>query len=50
MTLDADAATLRPVHLVVDVTADDGSVDLELVVDASHWDEDLVIEEPSAAP
>jgi hypothetical protein len=49
VTLDADAATLRPVHLVVDVTSDDGSIDVHLAVDASHWDEDLVIEEPSAA-
>jgi hypothetical protein len=50
VTLDADAATLRPVHLVLDVVSDDGSVDLELVLDASHWDEDVAIEEPSAAP
>jgi hypothetical protein len=50
VVLDADARTLRPVHLVVDVQSDDGTVDLELVVDASHWDEDLVIEEPSTAP
>jgi hypothetical protein len=48
--LDADFMTLRPVHLVVDVQSDDGTVDLELVVDASHWDEDLAIEEPSSAP
>jgi hypothetical protein len=50
VVLDADAMTLRPVHLVVDVQSDDGTVDLELVVDASHWDEDTVIEEPSTAP
>lgn len=50
VVLDADAMTLRPVHLVVDVQSDDGTVDLELVVDASHWDEDLPIEAPSSAP
>jgi hypothetical protein len=50
VVLDADAMTLRPVHLVVDVQSDDGTVDLELVVDASRWDEDLAIEEPSSAP
>ena len=50
LVLDADAKTLRPVHLVVDVQSDDGTLDLELVVDASHWDEDVAIEAPSAAP
>jgi hypothetical protein len=50
VVLDADAMTLRPVHLVVDVQSDDGSLDLELVVDASHWDEDLAIEAPSSGP
>ncbi len=50
VTLDADAATLRPVHLVVDVASDNGAVDLELIVDASRWDDDLAIDEPSTAP
>lgn len=50
VTLDADAATLRPVHLVVDLISDDGTVIVRLVVDASHWDEDLAIDEPSAVP
>jgi len=48
--LDADATTLRPAHLDVELVSDDGTVDVRLVVDASHWDEDLVIDEPSAAP
>ena len=50
VVLDADAMTLRPVHLVVDVQSDDGALALELVGDASHWDENLASEEPSAAP
>ena len=47
VTLDTDAATLRPVQLVVDMRSDDGTVDLHLVVDASKWDEDLAIDEPA---
>jgi hypothetical protein len=50
VTLDADAETLRPVHVELDVASDDATVDLRLVIDASRWDEDLAIEEPSAAP
>jgi hypothetical protein len=49
VTLDTDAATLRPVHLEVDMASDDGTVDLHVVVDASRWDEDLVIQEPAGS-
>jgi hypothetical protein len=50
VTLDADATTLRPVHLVVDVTSTDGSVNVRLVVDASRWDTDPLISDPSTEP
>ena len=46
LTLDSDTTTLRPVHLVLELRSDDGAVDVRIVVDASRWDEDLVIEEP----
>jgi hypothetical protein len=46
ITMDADAKTLRPAHLVLAMASDDGSVDLELVIDASKWDEPVQIEEP----
>ena len=38
LTLDTDAETLRPAHLVLDAVSDDGTVDLHLVLDASGWD------------
>jgi hypothetical protein len=47
ITLDADVATLRPAHLVVEMRSEDGSVDLRLVLDAGRWDDPgVVIEEP----
>ena len=47
ITLDADAGTLRPVHLELDMRSEDGSVDLRLALDASRWDDPgIVIEEP----
>ena len=49
LTLDTDAETLRPAHLVLDAVSEDGTVDLHLELDASDWDaEDVVIEEPPA--
>lgn len=48
MTLDSDVSTLRPAHLVLGMTSDDGSVDLELVLDASGWDAPVQIDEPPA--
>ena len=48
LTLDTDSLTLRPSRIVMDVASEDGTVDLHLVVDASRWDEELVIAEPSA--
>jgi hypothetical protein len=48
VTLDTDALTLRPAHLVVDATSDDGTIVLHLELDASQWDDPaIVIEEPS---
>ena len=47
ITLQTDALTLRPAHLVVDATSEDGTIDIHTQVDVSHWDEDLVIEEPT---
>jgi hypothetical protein len=47
ITLQTDALTLRPAHLVVDATSEDGTIDIHTEVDASQWDEDLVIEEPA---
>ena len=47
ITLDADAGTLRPVHLELDMRSEDGSVDLQVALDASRWDDPgIVIEEP----
>ena len=46
--MDTDALTLRPAHLVVDATSDDGTIVLHLELDASQWDDPaIVIEEPS---
>lgn len=50
ITLQTDALTLRPAHLVVDATSADGSVAIHVELNTSRWDEDLVIEEPSAEP
>jgi hypothetical protein len=50
ITLDTDVETLRPAHLVVDGASADRTVVIHLVLDASRWDEDLLIEEPSAGP
>jgi len=47
ITLQTDALTLRPAHLVADATSDDGTIDIHTEVDISRWDEDLVIEEPT---
>ena len=47
ITLDADARTLRPAHLELDMRSEDGSVDLRVALDASRWDDPgIVIEEP----
>jgi hypothetical protein len=46
VTLQTDAETLRPAHLVVDATSADGSVDIHAVTDASGWDGNSVIDEP----
>ena len=46
VTLQTDAETLRPAHLVVDATSADGSVDIHAETDASGWDGDSVIDEP----
>jgi hypothetical protein len=47
ITLDADAGTLRPAHLQVDMRSEDGSVDLRVALDASKWeDPGIVVEEP----
>jgi hypothetical protein len=49
ITLDTDSQTLRPAHLVVDATSDDGTIVLHLELDASGWDDPaIVIEEPKA--
>lgn len=48
VTLQTDAETLRPAHLVVDATSADGSVDIHAETDASGWDGDSVIDEPVA--
>jgi hypothetical protein len=47
ITLDADAGTLRPVRLELDMQSEDGSLDLQVALDASRWDDPgVVIEEP----
>jgi hypothetical protein len=46
ITLQTDALTLRPAHIVLDATSADGAVVIHVELDASRWDEDLVIEEP----
>jgi hypothetical protein len=47
ITLQTDALTLRPANLIVDATSEDGTVYIHWQVAISHWDEDLVIEEPT---
>jgi hypothetical protein len=49
VTLDTDALTLRPAHLVIDAASDDATIVLHLELDASRWDDPgITIEEPSA--
>lgn len=48
LTLDTDTGSLRPAHLELDIASANGTVDLHLVVDASDWDGDIRIEEPTA--
>jgi len=50
VTLQTDALTLRPAHLVLDATSADGTVVIHVELATSRWDEDLVIEEPTAGP
>lgn len=45
VSLQADAETLRPYQLDVDVISQDGSADLRVVVDFSGWNEPVPIEE-----
>ena len=47
LVLQADAATLRPAHVVLAVASADGAVDLVLTLDASAWDQPSVIDEPA---
>ena len=47
VTLDTDALTLRPAHLVIEGRSADGAVVLKLVLDASRWDGDVVIDQPA---
>ena len=49
ITLQTDALTLRPAQLIAEATSEDGTIDIRTVIDASRWDEDIVIEEPSEA-
>jgi hypothetical protein len=49
ITLQTDALTLRPAQLISEATSEDGTIDIRTVIDASQWDEDIVIEEPSEA-
>jgi hypothetical protein len=46
VTLDTDAKTLRPALLALDMRSADGSVDVQVVIDTSKWDEQVQIEEP----
>ncbi len=47
IALDADARTLRPAHLGLEMRSEDGTVDLEVSLDAGRWDDPgIVIEEP----
>lgn len=50
MTLQTDARTLRPARLLVDAVSRDGSVVIHVVLVASRWDGDMVIERPSTSP
>ena len=47
VTLDTDALTLRPAHLVIEGRSADGAVVLKLVLDASRWDGEVVIDQPA---
>jgi hypothetical protein len=47
ITLDADARTLRPAHLELEMRSEDGTVALKLALDASRWDDPgILVEEP----
>jgi hypothetical protein len=46
VTLDTDAKTLRPAHLLLHIASADGTVDLRLAIDASSWEEPIRIEAP----
>jgi hypothetical protein len=48
VTLQTDAETLRPAHLEIDGTSADGTIAIRIGLDASHWDDDIVIAQPSA--
>jgi hypothetical protein len=48
LSLQADAETLRPYLLDIDVFSGDGSTDMRISVDFSGWDEEVPIEEPVA--
>ncbi len=50
ITLQTDVQTLRPASLAIDAASADGSVIIHLTLNTSLWDENLVIEEPSAGP
>lgn len=46
VTLQTDALTLRPAHLVIEGSSADGTISLRIVLDAGAWDGDVVIEQP----
>jgi hypothetical protein len=46
VTLDTDARTLRPARLVLAMRSADGTVDLQVVIEVSRWDEPVQIDEP----
>jgi hypothetical protein len=48
VTLQTDAETLRPARLEIDGTSADGTIVIRIGLDASRWDDDIVIAQPSA--
>ena len=49
VVVESEVATLRPVRVTVDMVSDDGSIDVQLVLQPSRWDDpSIVIEVPAA--
>jgi hypothetical protein len=48
ITLDTDAKSLRPAHLVLDLVSADSTVSIQVVIDTKDWDNPVPINEPGS--